>query len=333
MRALGRSRDGPLRLPCGSDRGNLVPLCDASSYLPKLVRRVFPEARSQVAARAMQSKTAHIFYDQLFVKEPGTSAATPWHNDTSYWHIEGDQVCSIWVALDEVPRERGLSYVRGSHKWNLTHRITNFSGAAHSGKNTYEGAAELPPVPDVAGIPAEDMLNWDMQPGDALLFYSAMLHGAPGVPGGSPHRRRGYATRWCGDDIRFVDKPGTMNAGWKVRSSTCRGSGSVTVACRDSWSVTVSSIGRGLPQRPRGRRAHCLRAPPGRRRRRALSTRAVPSRARLLAARCGTLFAHSEAQTGTEARHILGPYCRSLYINKPLHTTCPAPPPRGFFSR
>ncbi|KAJ1458865.1 hypothetical protein M885DRAFT_460612 [Pelagophyceae sp. CCMP2097] len=169
-----------------------------------------------VAARAMESKTAHIFYDQLFVKEPGTSAATPWHNDTSYWHIQGEQVCSIWVALDEVPRERGLSYVRGSHKWNLTHRITNFSGAAHSGKNTYEGAAELPPVPDVADIPAEDMLNWDMQPGDALLFYSAMLHGAPGVPGGSPHRRRGYATRWCGDDIRFVDKPGTMNAGWKA---------------------------------------------------------------------------------------------------------------------
>ena len=37
-------------------------------------------------------------YDQLFVKEPGTAAGTPWHNDTSYWHIDGQQVCSVWVS-------------------------------------------------------------------------------------------------------------------------------------------------------------------------------------------------------------------------------------------
>jgi len=55
-----------------------------------------------LAARAMRSATAHIFYDQLFVKEPGTAASTPWHNDTSYWHMEGQQICSIWLALDDV---------------------------------------------------------------------------------------------------------------------------------------------------------------------------------------------------------------------------------------
>ena len=55
-----------------------------------------------LAAKAMGSTSAHIFYDQLFVKEPGTTAPTPWHNDTSYWHVEGKQICSVWVALDEV---------------------------------------------------------------------------------------------------------------------------------------------------------------------------------------------------------------------------------------
>jgi len=60
-----------------------------------------------IAARAMGSRTAHILYDQLFVKEPGTAAPTPWHNDTSYWHLRGKQVCSVWLALDQVPRERG----------------------------------------------------------------------------------------------------------------------------------------------------------------------------------------------------------------------------------
>ena len=173
-----------------------------------------------LAARAMGSRTAHIFYDQLFVKEPGTPSPTPWHNDTSYWHTDGSMICSIWVALDHVPRERGLSYVRGSHDWGLVHRITNFSGGDHSDRNTYGDveAADLPPVPDIdAGVASGkyELLSWDMEPGDILLFYSAMMHGAPGIPTGSAHRRRGYATRWCGDNVTFRDKPGTMHHGWK----------------------------------------------------------------------------------------------------------------------
>ena len=170
-----------------------------------------------IAARAMRSRTAHILYDQLFVKEPGTAAPTPWHNDTSYWHIRGEQVCSLWVALDEVPASRGLSYVRGSHKWGLLHEVTNFSGNAHSERNVYGGAESLPPVPDVeagVGRGEYELLSWDMAAGDVLLFYSAMLHGAPGIPANSAHRRRGYATRWCGDDIRVEDRPGTMHQGW-----------------------------------------------------------------------------------------------------------------------
>jgi len=177
-----------------------------------------------LAARAMGSRTAHILYDQLFVKEPGTAAPTPWHNDTSYWHIKGEQVCSVWLALDEVPRERGLSYVAGSHRWQLLHRVTNFSGGAHSDRNVYDDADTLPPVPDVdAGVASGEyeLLSWDMVPGDVLLFYSAMLHGAPGVPPDSPHRRRGYATRWCGDDIVFDDRPGTMHTGWKAKGFDC----------------------------------------------------------------------------------------------------------------
>lgn len=70
-----------------------------------------------------------------------------------------------------------------------------------------------------------------MQPGDVLLFYSAMLHGAPGVPANSPHRRRGYATRWCGDDIVFDERPGTMHTGWKAAGFDCGLSQGDTIAC------------------------------------------------------------------------------------------------------
>lgn len=170
-----------------------------------------------VAARAMRSRTSHILYDQLFVKEPGTASPTPWHNDTSYWHLRGKQIASIWLALDEVPRERGLSYVKGSHLRPFFHRVGNFSGI-DSERNFYTDAVELPPVPDVDKRVASgeyEVLSWDMAPGDALIFYSSMLHGAPGNPPNSPHRRRGYATRWCGDDVVFDNRAGTMHAGWK----------------------------------------------------------------------------------------------------------------------
>ena len=48
-----------------------------------------------------------------------------------------------------------------------------------------------------------------------LYLARSQMHGAPGNPGLSNHRRRGYATRWCGDDVTFDDRPGTMHDGWK----------------------------------------------------------------------------------------------------------------------
>mmetsp|Transcript_26961 Transcript_26961/g.60302 ORF Transcript_26961/g.60302 Transcript_26961/m.60302 type:complete len:322 (-) Transcript_26961:89-1054(-) len=204
--------------------------------------------RSQVgalAARAMGSRTAHVLYDQLFVKEPGTVASTPWHNDTSYWHIKGDMVCSVWVALDVVPRAQGLSYVKGSHRWGLRHRITNFSGTNTSDRNTYDTDVgdDGEAVPDVEAGAARgeyELLAWDMEPGDALLFYSAMMHGAPGVPPNSPNRRRGYATRFCGDDIVFDDRPGTMHAGWKKAGFDCGLSAGDTMACNLHPDVAIA---------------------------------------------------------------------------------------------
>ena len=44
-------------------------------------------------------------------------------------------------------------------------------------------------------------------PGDTLAFHYRTLHSAPPNPG--PGRRRGFAHRWLGDDIRFCERPGT----------------------------------------------------------------------------------------------------------------------------
>lgn len=69
-----------------------------------------------------RGKQVQLFYDQLFVKEPGTRKSTPWHNDHSYWQLKGNQVISLWLALDRVPKSSCVQYVKGSHKWQLLHK-------------------------------------------------------------------------------------------------------------------------------------------------------------------------------------------------------------------
>jgi len=63
-----------------------------------------------------------------------------------------------------------------------------------------------------------------MQPGDAVLFDFRALHGAGGNV--ARQRRRAFSTRWLGDDVRYVERPGRtsppfpghdMRAGQRLR--------------------------------------------------------------------------------------------------------------------
>ena len=68
-----------------------------------------------LATQFFQSSKLNLFYDQLFVKEPGTENRTRWHNDLPYWPVRGQQIMSFWVALDSVSTESGgLEFIRGS---------------------------------------------------------------------------------------------------------------------------------------------------------------------------------------------------------------------------
>jgi ectoine hydroxylase-related dioxygenase (phytanoyl-CoA dioxygenase family) len=69
-----------------------------------------------IAARLMRSGSADFFYDQLFVKEPGTAHPTPWHQDQPYWPVKGWQITSVWIALDTIDGANGaVEFIAGSH--------------------------------------------------------------------------------------------------------------------------------------------------------------------------------------------------------------------------
>eukprot|EP00271_Cylindrocystis_brebissonii_P016269 TRINITY_DN39637_c0_g1_i1.p1 TRINITY_DN39637_c0_g1~~TRINITY_DN39637_c0_g1_i1.p1 ORF type:complete len:311 (-),score=40.55 TRINITY_DN39637_c0_g1_i1:385-1317(-) len=171
---------------------------------------VFKSPAAEIARQMARAKSVRLFYDQLLVKEPGTKTATPWHNDQSYWQLQGNQIVSVCLALDEVPKSSCVKYVKGSHHWKLMHKITSFSGDAVR----YEAKEELPDMPNIDDqLDKVELLAWDMEPGDCLVHHGFAVHGASGVST-SGARRRGYATRWVGDDVVFDPRPGTMHYLW-----------------------------------------------------------------------------------------------------------------------
>lgn len=171
----------------------------------EVFRRVVLESPlAEVAGRLMGSTAVRFFYDQMFVKEPGAVAPTPWHQDLPYWPLRGEQICGLWCPLDIVDLDSGaVEYVRASHRSGRWYRPSHFGG-----ESGYEGAAG-DTMPDIdATVPQEDRLSWKMEPGDVIAFHGLVIHGS-GANRSASRRRRAVSLRWMGDDSVYDDRPGT----------------------------------------------------------------------------------------------------------------------------
>jgi len=154
----------------------------------------------EVAAKLMKSKTVQVFHDHVLVKEPGTSKATPWHQDSPYYFVEGKQTISFWVPVDNVS-DASLRCVAGSHKWSKPVLPTRWLNE----DKFYNDVEKYMPVPD-PDIEKMLILEWEMEPGDAVAFDFKTLHGARGNK--TEQRRRAFSLRLLGDDARYVERPG-----------------------------------------------------------------------------------------------------------------------------
>lgn len=168
--------------------------------IPEFEEVIRKSDAAEVAADLMQSERVQVFHDHVLVKEPGTSKPTPWHQDGPYYFVDGLQNVSFWSPVDPV-REASLRCVAGSHKWEKPVLPTRWL----SEENFYPDEDAYMPVPDPD---AEGMrvMEWDMEPGDAVAFNYGILHGARGNEAAA--RRRAFSLRLLGDDARYVERPG-----------------------------------------------------------------------------------------------------------------------------
>jgi ectoine hydroxylase-related dioxygenase (phytanoyl-CoA dioxygenase family) len=168
--------------------------------IPEFEEVIRTSAAAEVAADLMGATRVQLFHDHVLVKEPGISKPTPWHQDGPYYFVEGRQTVSFWSPLDPVTAA-SLRCVAGSHLWPRPVLPTRWLAET----SFYPNEADYRPVPD-PDAEGMDVLEWEMEPGDAVAFHFMSLHGARGNE--TTARRRAFSLRLVGDDARYVERPG-----------------------------------------------------------------------------------------------------------------------------
>ena len=182
-----------------------------------------------VVAELLGSDQVWLYEDSVLVKEPGTVERTHFHQDLAYFHVDGDQVCTVWVPLDAVDAENGaVHYVRGSHL-DRTPRRPNLFVTTDTLPGT-EGEAVI----DASGDPA--LIGFDTQPGDIVVHDARTIHGAH-ANRSTTRRRRAVSVRYAGDDAVFRIKPGAPQK--PHHAVLVEGAGLAEPACPRVWPPPV----------------------------------------------------------------------------------------------
>ena len=169
--------------------------------IPEFIKFINQSPSAKIISEVTGSKSIPVVHDHIFVKEPGTTKLTPWHQDMPYYCVDGENTGSYWIPLDPVSKENTLQIILGSHKWPKLVRPTKWL----DNKSWYENNDTFMDMPDIESIKKNIMIP-DLKIGDAVLFNFKTVHGAPGNV--SMNRRRAFSIRFIGDDVRYIDRGG-----------------------------------------------------------------------------------------------------------------------------
>ena len=187
---------------------------DSQSWLhiPEYRDFAFRSDMAGIAGRLMEVEAVNFFFDAVFVRSAGTRFRTPFHQDEPYWSVEGFETCSAWMPLVPVAKASALELVRGSHRWPAFRQIDwgSVNGDARD-QVVYHDGDDRSPFPDIEGDrDSYEILSWDMEPGDVVVFNGRMVHGGSGNL--APDRDlKVFNTQWLGDDVRVLFRPEGMS--------------------------------------------------------------------------------------------------------------------------
>lgn len=160
-------------------------------------------ALPQITGELLDAQHIRFYDDQIFVKEPGTTDRTAFHQDLGYFNIEGDQGCVVWAPVDAASRQSGvLGYVRGSHRWGRSYKPNTFMSRLTMPNAEGE---ELPDIDNNEGD--YDIVYFDVEPGDVVIHHLRTVHGSHGNAS-TTQTRRAASLRYVGEQVRYRSRPG-----------------------------------------------------------------------------------------------------------------------------
>ena len=175
--------------------------------VPEYEDFLFNSPAAEIAALLTGASQINLYFDGVFIRSNDTPSRTPWHQDVPYWPIEGDQMCTVWIPLDHVPREGSVEYVKGSHQWGKAYRPKSFFEVE---EDYVSNDSTLKPMPDFAALRDEyELLGWEMNPGDVQCFHGHIIHGAAGNE--TSEWRRTFQARLAGDGMTYTLRDGDMH--------------------------------------------------------------------------------------------------------------------------
>lgn len=203
---------------CPSSRPNIDPISSAAPagqfyvdirqwpHFKNITNIALNSVLPEICAALLKSKKLQFWGDTTRVKTPNTAQRTSLHQDWAYFPITGLQSCSVWIALDPSTPKNGVPYyIKKSHKGGQTFASNIIIASTQNPLSLYA------PLPETEyGSDHVDSISFNVEPGDIIIHHVLTLHGAPGNISLTDNRRA-LTLRYCGDDIRFFNKPGALD--------------------------------------------------------------------------------------------------------------------------
>lgn len=168
---------------------------------------VYDSPAAEIAGELLGVDRIHFFYDQMFLKDPGTDRVTYWHHDLPFWPVRGNHIPSIWLALTSATQaESGLEHIAGSHKWGKFYSPELSDLGKVLAQETME---RCPNFSERRNDPSLRFVSPDFAPGDVVVHHPLTIHGS-GANRSSTQRRVALSTRWFGEDCVWDRRPKTM---------------------------------------------------------------------------------------------------------------------------
>ncbi len=136
-----------------------------------------------------------LFQDLFISKPPGTSTPISWHQDYSYWPLDGPTGVTLWIALDDTDVDNGcLHYMPGTHHLGERQPADFVAGASPPRR------PDLPAL-DVTAH-AGQAIAAAIPAGTALAHHPLLWHMSPANRSRAP--RRAWSITWLSPAARWA---------------------------------------------------------------------------------------------------------------------------------